>query len=270
MKFYGVKMGISGDIISNCVLIVKISSVNNLFACYNTERDCIEVYYRDSDTILYKDTSFLELSGTWVLISFSSYNSNLGDYSSTSYYPLMFSFAINGLTISQTSNTITEPGIIVDTITIGSGISSTFTDIRVYKSFILNPYGIVTNDEYMTYEWATVGEGEPTELENEGKKVAELEYFTHGWRGDTYRMVGWPRAINTKYMVDPSSSYDLIDIHYFYQGTGVSVQQSEKEITIAVPAGNSTVLSAIESLMGSNKIVAPETFTREVDDGNHS
>lgn len=130
--------------------------------------------------------------------------------------------------------------------------------------------GIVTDDEYMTYEWATVGEGEPIELENEGKKVAELEYFTHGWRGDTYRMVGWPRAINTKYMVDPSSSYDLIDIHYFYQGTGVSVQQSEKEITIAVPAGNSTVLSAIESLMGSNKIVAPETFTREVSDGNHS
>lgn len=130
--------------------------------------------------------------------------------------------------------------------------------------------GIVTDDEYMTYEWATIGEGEPTELENEGKKVAELEYFTHGWRGDTYRMVGWPRAINTKYMVDPSSSYDLIDIHYFYQGTGVSVQQSEKEITIAVPAGNSTVLSAIESLMGSNKIVAPETFTREVSDGNHS
>lgn len=130
--------------------------------------------------------------------------------------------------------------------------------------------GIVTNDEYMTYEWATVGEGEPTELENEGKKVAELEYFTHGWRGDTYRMVGWPRAINTKYMVDPSSSYDLIDIHYFYQGTGVSVQQSEKEITIAVPAGNSTVLSAIESLMGSNKIVAPETFTREVSEGSGS
>jgi len=130
--------------------------------------------------------------------------------------------------------------------------------------------GIVTDDEYMTYEWATIGEGEPTELKNEGKKVAELEYFTHGWRGDTYRMVGWPRAINTKYMVNPESSYDLIDIHYFYQGTGVSVQQSEKEITIAVPAGNSTVLSAIESLMGSNKIVAPETFTREVSDGNHS
>ena len=147
MKFYGVKYGINGDILSNCVLIVKISSNNNLFACYNTDTEIIEVYYKDSNTVLYKDTSFLELSGTWVLLSFSSYNSNLGDYSSTSYYPLMFSFAINGLTISQTSNTISEPGIVVDTITIGSKISATFTDIRVYKSFILNPYGTVTNDE---------------------------------------------------------------------------------------------------------------------------
>ena len=77
-----------------------------------------------------------------------------------------------------------------------------------------------------------------------------------------YRNVGWPRTINTKYMVDPSSSYDLIDIHYFYQGTGVSVQQSKKEITLIVPADNSTVLGAIEDIMGSNKIVAPEDYTR--------
>ena len=123
--------------------------------------------------------------------------------------------------------------------------------------------GIVTDDEYMTYEWATIGEAAPTVLNNVGKKIADLEYFTHGWRGDMFRNVGWPRAINTKYMVDPASSYDLIDIHYFYQGTGVSVQQSEKEITLVVPAGNSSVLSAIQTLMGQNKIVAPETFTRE-------
>ena len=123
--------------------------------------------------------------------------------------------------------------------------------------------GIVTDDEYMTYEWATIGESAATELANEGKKIADLEYFTHGWRGDMFRNVGWPRSVNTKYMVNPASSYDLIDIHYFYQGTGVSVQQSEKEITLVVPAGNETILSAIQTLMGQNKIVAPEDFTRE-------
>ena len=71
-------------------------------------------------------------------------------------------------------------------------------------------------------------------------------------------------------MVDPASSYDLIDIHYFYQGTGVSVQQSEKEITLVVPAGNSTILSAITTLMSQNKIVAPEDYTRTEDSGSGS
>lgn len=130
--------------------------------------------------------------------------------------------------------------------------------------------GIVTDDEYMTYEWAEIGEGEPVVVENEGKKIADLEYFTHGFRGDFYRNFGWPRTINTKYMVNPGSSYDLIDIHYFYQGTGVSVQQSEKEITLVVPAGNSSVLSAIQTLMGQNKIVAPEDYTRTKSDGSSS
>lgn len=123
--------------------------------------------------------------------------------------------------------------------------------------------GIVTDDEYMTYEWATIGEAAPTDLDNVGKKMADLEYFAHGWRGDMFRNVGWPRSINTKYMVDPSGEYDVIDIHYFYQGTGVSSQQSEKEITLIVPAGNSTILSAIQTLMGQNKIVAPEDYTRD-------
>lgn len=130
--------------------------------------------------------------------------------------------------------------------------------------------GIVTDNEYMTYEWAEIGEGEPVVVKNEGKKIADLEYFTHGFRGDLYRNFGWPRTINTKYMVDPDSSYDLIDIHYFYQGTGVSVQQSEKEITLVVPAGNSSVLSAIQTLMGQNKIVAPEDYTRTESDGSSS
>lgn len=125
--------------------------------------------------------------------------------------------------------------------------------------------GIVTDDEYMTYEWATIGEAAPTVLDNVGKKMADLEYFAHGWRGDMFRNVGWPRSINTKYMVDPSHKYDVIDIHYFYQGTGVSSQQSEKEITIIADFDDipgSEILPAIEALMGSNKVVAPEDYTR--------
>ena len=123
--------------------------------------------------------------------------------------------------------------------------------------------GIMTDDEVETFEWATIGEGSPVEVDNHAKKLAELEYFAHGWRGDFYGLKDYPRAFVTKYMVDPEdqTGYDTIDLHYFFRGQGVSSQLSEKEITLIVPAGNSTVLAAIEALVGSNKICAPETYT---------
>lgn len=120
--------------------------------------------------------------------------------------------------------------------------------------------GVVIDDEYLDFEWATIAEGSPVDLTNAGKKIADLEWFCMGWRGDEYRGMGYPRNFNTKYMVDSSEDYDLIDIHYFFQGTGVSVQQSEKELTLVVPAGDSSVLSAIETIVGSNKIVEPDEF----------
>ena len=67
---------------------------------------------------------------------------------------------------------------------------------------------------------------------NNGKKIADLEYFSHGERGDQYRMVGWPDYIPTTYLVDPTQSYDIINIHYSYIGANESVQKSEKDLTL--------------------------------------
>lgn len=120
--------------------------------------------------------------------------------------------------------------------------------------------GVVIDDEYLDFEWATIGEGSPIALTNAGKKIADLEYFCMGWRGDEYRKMGWPRNIDTKYMVNPATDYDLIDIHYFFQGYGVSVQQSEKELTLVVPKNNSTVLAAIEAIVGEEKVTEPDEF----------
>lgn len=65
-----------------------------------------------------------------------------------------------------------------------------------------------------------------------GKSIADLEYFCMGERGDQYRGIGWPNSIVTEYMVDPTKSYHTIDIHYAYVGSNESVQKSEKDITI--------------------------------------
>lgn len=65
-----------------------------------------------------------------------------------------------------------------------------------------------------------------------GKNIADLEYFCMGERGDQYRGIGWPNAIVTEYMVDPTQRYHTLDIHYAYVGANESVQKSEKDLTI--------------------------------------
>lgn len=83
----------------------------------------------------------------------------------------------------------------------------------------------------------------------DGHKIADLEYFCMGERGDMYRMMGFPHVIRTKYLVDPEKEYDVIDLHYSYVGSNESIQKSEKDITIVVPTtgGNHDLTTRIET-----------------------
>lgn len=79
--------------------------------------------------------------------------------------------------------------------------------------------------------WATLTESTSGSIGN-GKTIADLEYFCMGERGDQYRQIGWPNNIQTTYLVDPTKTYCVFDIHYAYVGSNESVQKSEKTITI--------------------------------------
>lgn len=80
--------------------------------------------------------------------------------------------------------------------------------------------------------WGKAEKVTPTKVVEDGKNIADLEYFTHGFRGDEYRGMGYPNNIITTYLVDASKKYDTLDIHYSYIGSNESVQKSEKTITI--------------------------------------
>lgn len=82
--------------------------------------------------------------------------------------------------------------------------------------------------------WGTVTEATGGVIDN-GKKIADLEHFCMGERGDIYRGIGFPHNIPTTYLVDPTVKYNVIDIHYAYVGSNESVQKSEKTITLVVP-----------------------------------
>lgn len=76
-----------------------------------------------------------------------------------------------------------------------------------------------------------------------GKKIADLEYFCMGERGDQYRLIGFPNYIPTTYLVDPKEQYNVLDIHYAFTDDGVNSYRSEKDITIV--ATDSAVINSI-------------------------
>ena len=93
-----------------------------------------------------------------------------------------------------------------------------------------------------------------------GKLMADYEYFYMGERGDQYRMNGYPNYVPTKYMVDPAQKYDTIGIHYSYIGANHSVQKSEKDLTFIVkPSLTASLLTLIESKTGVTAKVSGTT-----------
>lgn len=109
--------------------------------------------------------------------------------------------------------------------------------------------------------WGEVTELDSTTSVKNGKTVADLEYFCMGERGDQYRMMGWPNVVYTKYLVDPSKEYNVVDIQYAYQGNAEDIQKSPKYITLLIPkvgvddeAGNAlanVIIGAINTAAGT-------------------
>lgn len=135
-------------------------------------------------------------------------------------------------------------------------ILGTFPQVPV--NFTLMPDTIIVNGDDRI--WGLVEKQASTNSIPDGHKIADLEYFCMGERGDVYRMVGFPNVIRTKYLVNPDLKYNTIDIHYAYVGSNEAVQKSEKDITIVVPkVGNSNqtsnkltndIITAINSATG--------------------
>ena len=96
--------------------------------------------------------------------------------------------------------------------------------------FDVIPTTVLFNSDEVT--WGTVENGTSETIIKNGKKMADLEYFCMGERGDQYRQIGWPHNLETKYLVDPEKEYNVLDIHYYFSDSGVNVQKSEKDITI--------------------------------------
>ena len=101
-----------------------------------------------------------------------------------------------------------------------------------------------------------------------GKRIADLEWFCMGERGDQYRLNGWPNYIPTQYMVDPSKQYDVVELHYAFTDTGVNSYRSEKDITLVVATDASTSATAIEAKIKEVLEGSSDSSDDEEDDDN--
>ena len=121
--------------------------------------------------------------------------------------------------------------------------------------FEVQPVSVTVNGDERI--WGKVEDTEPAGTIKNGKKIADLEYFCMGERGDLYRGIGYPNNIPTTYLVDPNAEYNVIDIHYAYVGSNESVQKSEKTITIAVPKVGTTTNDIIKAINAATGLTIP-------------
>ena len=158
-------------------------------------------------------------------------------------------------------------GTLVDATTKESALTGTYTALvidEVAQDWVLGkkeqtPVYFEVQPTTITVEgdeliWGKVEDTESSGTIENGKKIADLEYFCMGERGDVYRGAGFPNDIHTTYLVDPSKAYHTFDIHYAYVGSNESVQKSEKDITIvcADKTELNKVITAFNTATGLN------------------
>ena len=79
--------------------------------------------------------------------------------------------------------------------------------------------------------WGTVAKEDGSTIDN-GKQIADMEWFYHGTRGDIYRGATYPDNFDFKPLVDETKAYHTLDIHFAYVGQGVEVAKSDRTITV--------------------------------------
>lgn len=99
--------------------------------------------------------------------------------------------------------------------------------------------------------WGTVEKEEGNSINN-GKQIADMEWFYHGTRGDIYREATYPDNFDFKPLVDETKAYHTLDIHFAYVGPGVEVAKSERTITVvcADTTQMNSLITAIKTATG--------------------
>ena len=130
---------------------------------------------------------------------------------------------------------------------------------RVVFSVSADP--IMSSGLETTWATITMGADHPTAAIKNSKKIADLEWFCAGERGDIYRGVGYPNNFDFQPLVDSAATYGyhVIELAYYYDGPAEDVQKSPKEIVIVSPAEGDTTYTVINAVIGDINTAAGTT-----------
>lgn len=183
----------------------------------------------------------------------------------------MLEFSISGKTVGRVKTDVNGNESLIDTsgaaIVIAEDYDAGVTIKEVeqdwtlgikeqtYVNFTVIPTNITYDGDEV--KWGTVTVSNSTTVRNNGRKIADLEYFCMGERGDQYRGIGYPNNIPTKYLVDPDTAYHVLEIHYAFVGANEGPQKSEKDITI-VCANKATLNKLIGQFAAASGVAVAE------------
>lgn len=87
----------------------------------------------------------INILGIWTLISVSSIN--IKNYKELkSKFPAMFNFYINDIQININNKTVSDDSSLdIKSYIIHKEVAALYSDIRIYNTILINPYGVITN-----------------------------------------------------------------------------------------------------------------------------
>jgi hypothetical protein len=169
----------------------------------------------------------------------------------------------------------TTPVLVTPTTTIDE-LTGTYTGIIVeeveqkwilgtmpvtHVNYVVTPTTVLFGGDNLV--WGTVTPQDPVNFVNNGKEIADREYFFAGYKGDIYRNVGFPDVIHTTYLVNAADEYSTVDLHFYYVGPNEAVQKSEKDIQLYIPSTGSDYTVANQIIAAINTAIADTDIVLE-------
>lgn len=137
----------------------------------------------------------------------------------------------------------------------------------IIPEFTVSTSQVVKKGEEST--WATITDSKSATSINGSFKLADMEYFALGERGDEYRQMGWPDVVYTAdYKINPSDSanYDVLVVHYGFKGDNANSHLAEKDLIIAgAPADVLAIAKALQSAADVKFTMVPGSSDKEDD-----